>query len=91
MREPDRSGRKKGFKRPRNREICMLEYTLGSTAKNAEWNWRESSDWALSLHREKLMQLKAELEGMMVLGEPTPFVRERLEALHADVSRELRG
>jgi hypothetical protein len=40
-------------------------------------------------HREKLTQLKAELEGMMVFGEPGSFVMERLKALHADISREL--
>ena len=67
----------------------MLEYTLGSTAKNADWSWHEASDWGLSPHREKLTQLKAELEGMMVFGEPGSFVMERLKALHADISREL--
>ena len=67
----------------------MLEYTLGSAAKNADWSWSEAGDWALSPHREKLTQLKVELEGMMYSGEPGSFVMERLKALHADISREL--
>ena len=34
--------------------------------------------------------LKVELEGMMYSGEVGSFVMERLQALHADISRELR-
>jgi hypothetical protein len=68
----------------------MLEYTLGPAAKNADWSWSEPGDWALSAHREKLTQLKVELEGMMYSGEVGSFVMERLQALHADISRELR-
>ena len=69
----------------------MLEYTLGSTAKSADWGWRETGNTELSPHREKLSQLKAELEGMMAFGEPGSFVMERLKALHAGVSEELGG
>jgi hypothetical protein len=68
----------------------MLEYTLGPAAKNADWSWSEAGDWALSAHREKLTQLEVELEGMMYSGEVGSFVMERLQALHADISRELR-
>jgi len=67
----------------------MLEYTLGSTAKNADWRWSDTGNSEPSPHREKLTQLKAELEGMMAFGEPGSFVMERLKALHACVSEEL--
>jgi hypothetical protein len=67
----------------------MLGYNLGSSAKNADLSWSEDGDWALSPHREKLTQLKVELEGMMYSGEPGSFVMERLKALHADIAREL--
>ena len=67
----------------------MLGYNLGTSAKNADWSWREDGDRELSPHREKLTQLKAELEGMMVFGEPTDFVMQHLKALHDDISREL--
>jgi hypothetical protein len=69
----------------------MLEYTIGTTAKNADWGWQETGNAELSPHREKLSQLKAELEGMMAFGEPGSFLMERLKALHAGVSEELGG
>ena len=69
----------------------MLEYTLGTTAKNADWGWQETGNAELSPHREKLSQLKAELEGMMAFGEPGSFLMERLKALHAGISEELGG
>ena len=69
----------------------MLEYTLGTTAKNTDWGWHETGSGELSPHREKLSQLKAELEGMMAFGEPGSFLMERLKALHAGVSEELGG
>ena len=55
----------------------MLEYTIGTTAKNADWGWQETGDAELSPHREKLSQLKAELEGMMAFGEPGFYTKHR--------------
>jgi len=77
------------FKRPHHREICMLEYTLGPAAKNADLSWSDSGDWGLSPHREKLTQLMVDLEGMMYSGTAGSFVTERAEALYASLKREL--
>ena len=42
----------------------------------------------VSPHRDKLIQLRSELEDLMHPGTPQ-FVLDRLRALHADISREL--